>query len=599
MLKKAGLYISLLRDMMKVLNKKQRRNCTIVFFMIVIGGFLELLGVSAVLPVVKMIMTPESIGDDTIYREFVRLTGLSGNGEVILGLSTAVVLLYVIKNLYLTFSTYMQARLIADTRFTLSEKSLRAYMRNDYAFFVNENSSVVLRGLTYDIDSYLGTLQNYFHIGVRLINVLLICIWLFYTDVVLTLIVMGLGIISGGLITGLLKRRMRTMGEIKRTAEGNMLKDITQIVTGMKEIKILGRTDFFVDHYGNTVKRRCDIDVGYTTFSALPERIIETVFIGGLIMAVGTLSYMGKVNSAFMANLSIFAVASFRMLPFVSQLSGCLNILMFAYEPVTAALDNLKVNIAVEDISQSGNDDKKAGEKIKGFDHELTFHDVSFTYSTELPNVLDKINLKITKGDAIALVGPSGAGKTTLADIVLGFNRITDGEIRVDGKKVALGEKSWGRLIGYVSQSIFMLDDTIKKNIAFGLKDDEIDDKKVADVVKKAQLNDFVDSLPEGIETEIGESGAKISGGQRQRIAIARALYFDPEILILDEATSALDNDTEKAVMEAIDILKGEKTLIIVAHRLSTISKCRHIYEVRDGVLTEKKLVDGVLTSLD
>ena len=599
MLKKAGLFIGLLRDMMKVLNKKQRRNCTVVFVMIVVGGFLELLGVSAVLPVVKIIMTPDKAGDDMLYSWFVRLTGLNGNREVILGLSVSVVLLYLVKNVYLTLSTYMQARLVADTRYTLSEKSLRAYIRNDYAFFVNENSSVILRGLTSDIDAYLNTLQNYFNIGVRLINVFLICVWLFCTDIVLTLIVVGLGLVSVVIITGILKRKMRTMGALRRNAEGNMLKDITQIVTGMKEIKILGRRDYFVKHYGETVKKRCSIDVGYTTLSPLPERIIETVFIGGLIMAVGVLSYMGKVDGTFVANLSIFAVASFRMLPFVSQLSGCLNILMFSYEPVTAALNNLKSTISNGEMIKAEDDDCIAGERIDGFNRELVLSGLSFAYSPELPNVLDGIDLKVEKGDSVALVGPSGAGKTTLADVILGLNRITGGRIAVDGKEIDLGERSWGGLIGYVSQNIFMLDDTIKNNIAFGCGQDEIDNEKLKDVIKKAQLNDFIDSLPDGLETQIGESGAKISGGQKQRIAIARALYFNPEILILDEATSALDNDTEKAVMEAIGILKGEKTLIIVAHRLSTISKCNHIYEVRDGALTEKKLVDGILTSMD
>ena len=316
-------------------------------------------------------------------------------------------------------------------------------------------------------------------------------------------------------------------------------------------------------------------------------------------MAVGVLSYMGKVDGTFVANLSIFAVASFRMLPFVSQLSGCLNILMFSYEPVTAALNNLKSTISNGEMIKAEDDDCIAGERIDGFNRELVLSGLSFAYSPELPNVLDGIDLKVEKGDSVALVGPSGAGKTTLADVILGLNRITGGRIAVDGKEIDLGERSWGGLIGYVSQNIFMLDDTIKNNIAFGCGQDEIDNEKLKDVIKKAQLNDFIDSLPDGLETQIGESGAKISGGQKQRIAIARALYFNPEILILDEATSALDNDTEKAVMEAIDILKGEKTLIIVAHRLSTKSKCNHIYEVRDGALTEKKLVDGILTSMD
>ena len=597
MFKKIGLFTGLLKEMMEVLNAKQRRNCLIVFVMIVIGGFLELLGVSAVLPVVELIMTPDTAGNDPMYTAFVKITGLRSDKEIMLGMAVAVVLLYFIKNLYLIVSTHIQSRLVADTRYTLSEKSIRAYMRNEYAFFVNENSSVILRGLTSDIDAYLNTLQNYFNIGVRLINVFLICIWLLYTDVTLTVIVVGLGAAAMGLITGVLKRKMRSMGIVKRAAEGNMLKDITQTVSGIKEIKILNRDDFFVNRYGKTVKKRCSIDIGYTTLAACPERILETIFIGGLILAVGLFSYFGKVDGAFIANLSIFAVASFRMLPFVSQLSSCLNILMFSYEPTRAALANLKGKLS-EEADAVVSSEEVAGERIDAFERELYLDGVSFSYGRELPKVLDHISLKIEKGDSVAFVGPSGAGKTTLADVILGLNRITGGKVYVDGKEIKLGERSWGKLIGYVSQSIFMLDDSIKKNIAFGCSDDEIDDSRLSDVINKAQLNDFIDSLPEGVDTNIGESGAKVSGGQRQRIAIARALYFDPEILIMDEATSALDNDTEQAVMDAIDMLSTSKTLIIVAHRLSTISKCDHVYEVKDGVLKGKRFVNGVLTDL-
>ncbi|MCR5421147.1 MAG: ABC transporter ATP-binding protein/permease [Lachnospiraceae bacterium] len=593
MLNKVKLFIKLFSDMIGVLDSKQKRRCILVFVLIVFGGFLELLGVSAVLPVVEMIVAPGTVIDNPMYTIFFDFFGFTNKKEIILGLSIGVTLLYLVKNIYLTFSTYMQAKLVADIRYTITEKSLRAYMKRDYSFFVNENSSVVIRGLTSDIDAYSNTLQNYFNIGIRIINIILICLWQLSQNALLTFIVVGLGLLSMGLITGVLKKKMRQLGITKRNAEGDMLKSITQIVTGIKEVKILGKDDYFVSLHGKIVDKRCSIDVGYYTLNPCPERIIETVFIGGLIISVGFLSFFGMVNEVFIANLSMFAIACFKMLPFVSQLSGGINSLMFTYDSVNASMSNIKETL--ENNADISNGFLTKGEIISGFNEKIELKNIDFAYGKDLPKILDNISLKINKGDAVAFVGPSGAGKTTLADVILGLKKINSGEVCVDGKKIDLGEKSWGNLIGYVSQSIFMLDDTIRNNIAFGCAENEIDDDLITEVVGQAQLTEFIDSLPEGINTNIGESGAKISGGQRQRIAIARALYLNPEILILDEATSALDNDTEKAVMDAIDILKSSKTLIIVAHRLSTISKCHNIYEVKDGGLKEVHFVDGEL----
>lgn len=587
MIRKVIQFITLFRNMMEVLNSRQKRNCAFVFVLIVFGGFLELLGVSAVLPVVEMILTPDDFKKSQIYHMLVGFTNVNSDKEIILLLSVGVAILYLVKNLYLTFSTYKQTSLVANVRYTMSEKTLSAYMKNDYSFFVNENSSVVIRGLTTDIDAYLNSLQNFFNIGVRLVNIVLICIWLMKTDIVLTLVVVILGVLAMGLITGAFKRKMRSLGKVRREVEASTLKSITQIVAGIKEVKILNKNDYFIELYGKAVKNRCSVDVWYTTLSPCPERIIETIFIGGLLLSVGLLSYLGRVNNAFVANLGIFAVASFRMLPFVSQLSGEVNIMMYTYEPTVAALRNIKGTFKEDGSSRPESD------TIKSFEDELELKDVVFSYEGGTYNVLDGVNLKIKKGDAIALVGPSGAGKTTLADIILGLNRIKSGEILVDKRRVNMGENSWGKLIGYVSQNIFMLDDSIRNNIAFGCKPEEIDEKRLKDVIDQAQLTGFIASLPDGLDTNIGEGGAKVSGGQRQRIAIARALYLDPEILILDEATSALDSDTEQAVMEAIDMLRSTKTLIIVAHRLSTIEKCRHVYEVRDGAVCEKRLKDG------
>ncbi len=328
--------------MVAVLTEKERKNCVVVFILILFGGFLELFGISAILPVVQIIIAPDAIKNEPIYISITRFTGIDSDKKFILILSVGVMLLYVFKNLYLTYSTYRQSRLVADIRSTMSEKSLRVYMQNKYSFFVNENSSIIMRGLTTDIDAYLNTLQNYFNIGVRLINVVLICIWLMCTDILLTLVVVVLGVIALGIITGALKRKMRTLGMTKRKAEGDVLRSIAQIVSGIKEVKVLEKDDYFISFFGDIVKKRCSVDVGYTTLSPCAERIIETVFIGGLIVTVGLLAYFGRIDDQFVASLGIFAVACFRMLPFVSQLSSCINTMMYSYASTTAALENIR-----------------------------------------------------------------------------------------------------------------------------------------------------------------------------------------------------------------------------------------------------------------
>ncbi len=588
MLKKFSQVIKLFGQMMDLLTGEQRKRCRIVFVMIFAGGIFELLGLSAILPFVKMIISPEALKEEWIYINVLSRLGLDSPAGIVPFLAALVVFMYIIKNIFLVYSTYVQASLIADIRTVLSRKSLTAYLSNEYAFFVNENSAIVIRGLTTDIDGFVSTLQNFFNTGIRIINIVLICGWLIYKNPILTLAVVGLGAIAMVLVTLGLKRSMRILGEAQREANAQTLKSITQTVTGIKEVKILNKTDFFSDRFRDVVKRRCGIDIKYTTLASCPERIIETVFICGLVITVSVINATGRADATFVANLTAFAMAAFKLLPFVSQLSGCVNSIIYNYPAVESIVNNMNKAFA-------GGIKSYEGDRVESFERELSLNGVVFSYGEESAKILNDISLTLKKGDSLALVGPSGAGKTTLVDIILGLNTIRGGSMEVDGKTVNIGEKSWGSLIGYVSQNIFMLDDSIRNNIAFGCSEDEIDDEKIKEVIRQAQLDDFVASLPQGLDTNIGEGGAKVSGGQRQRIAIARALYFDPEILILDEATSALDNDTEKAVMDAIDLLKDQKTLIIVAHRLSTISKCLHIYEVRDGKLHSREYKDGQL----
>ena len=276
----------------------------------------------------------------------------------------------------------------------------------------------------------------------------------------------------------------------------------------------------------------------------------------------------------------MFAVAAFRLLPSFNRITNFLSIILFNKPAVDAVYHDLK---EIEQIEKGTNYNEKENVKRTQLKKKIEIRNVCFHYPESEQKVLDMVSFEIKKNQSVAFIGPSGAGKTTLADILLGALAPTYGEIKVDGENINENLRSWQKNLGYIPQTIYLMDDTIKNNIAFGIEESEIDQKKLEEAIEKAQLRDFIEALPEGLETEVGERGVKLSGGQRQRIGIARALYNDPDVLVLDEATSALDNDTEKAVMEAIENLSGSKTLIIIAHRLTTIQNCDIVFEVKEG----------------
>ena len=314
---------------------------------------------------------------------------------------------------------------------------------------------------------------------------------------------------------------------------------------------------------------------------------MEMVFVAALLMVIIVKLLMGTHSEYFVATLSVFAIAAFRLMPSINRITNYMSILMFTKSSVSKVYCDLQ---EVEKLEKEGlSADDFADMELK---ETIEIRDLIFRYPDADSNVLENINFTIKKNQSVALIGPSGAGKSTLADILLGVLEPTQGTVFVDGKDIRGHIKDWHRRIGYIPQSIYLMDASIKENIAFGIGKDQIDEIRIERVLEEAQLKEFVDKLPEGLETVIGEGGVRLSGGQRQRIGIARALYNDPDLLVLDEATSALDNNTEKAVMEAIDKLAGSKTLIIIAHRLTTIQNCDIVYEVKDKQVKKVVLND-------
>ena len=347
---------------------------------------------------------------------------------------------------------------------------------------------------------------------------------------------------------------------------------------GIKEIKVLNRERVFVEEYNEEYKDYAESNRRFKVYSMIPKPVMETISISGLLLIVCIKVALGADAASFIPTISVFAMAAFRMLPSANRMAEYLSRIMFSKPAIDAIYHDLK---EIESLLEN----MKAAEDTADitFEKEITVQKISFHYPNTEKNVFSDASLVIPKNKSVAFIGPSGQGKTTMADIILGLLEPQKGEVLVDGVNIRKGIHAWNRKLGYIPQTISLLDASIRDNILFGIGKDKIDENRLGEAVKEAQLKEFIDTLEEGLDTVIGEGGVRLSGGQRQRIGIARALYHNPEVLVLDEATSALDNDTEAAVMEAIDYLAGSKTLIIIAHRLSTIRNCDLVYRIEGG----------------
>ena len=595
MLKDFGTLIRMWNQLRYIMTEKQKRQSAAIFILIIGGALFETLGVSAILPFIQSIMEPEELVNKWYIAVIVRTLNLKDTYSIVYLCGVFISLVYVIKNVYLFASSRIQSKFRWRFQKNLSTKMLASYMKRPYVYFLDINSAEIIRTLSTDVFGVLEILQNGFRFFSEFFTVVLIGIFTISVDAVMALqILLIAGLCFFG-ITFFFKNRLSKIGAKQRDANVERTKCAYQAVNGYKEVQVMQRADCFVEAYEEAYEGQRKLEVSFETISALPERLIETVCIIGLILVVCLRLASGVAVEEFVPKLSVFAVAAFRILPSVSRMTGYLNNVVYCRPTAEAVSDELH---AVEEYRQII--DRQINKEVEEqSDEEYSFRDkvevrnIRWKYPRSDKYVLQDVSITIEKGDSVALIGASGAGKTTLADVILGLLHPEGGAVSVDGIGIETIPRKWSRLIGYVPQVVFLVDDTIRNNIAFGLRQEEINDEMVWSALEQAQLKEFVQGLPNELNTIVGERGVKFSGGQRQRIAIARALYYNPDILVLDEATSALDNETESAVMESIEALQGHKTLIIVAHRLTTIRKCNKIYEITDGhaILREKEEV--------
>ena len=577
----------LLSKIFDILNRKQRYLTFLVFFLTLIGALLEVIGVSAVLPLIQAMIYPDQLRENALVKKLIAIFHIGGNTQLLLLISFGVVGVYLIKNGYLIFLSYVRIKYSTAIQRELGIRIMNIYMKQGYPFFIKSNTNDLYRGITGDVAGIYNILNFGFRLIAESITVVCICIYMFITDWIMAIFVATFALISVLIIMLFGKKKMRKLGEDYRKYDMLTRKWSAQAFQGIKEVLVLNRQEFFINRYRESTTKQQSAMVKQTVAAESPTYILEFACVVGLIFAVAFRTIMGVDNTSFVLNIAAFAVSAFRIMPSLGRIANAVNNILFNIPALNKTYETTKMKNVLENRGEIL-DDKRQGDF--SFKKEISLKNICWRYEGGQEDTIHHLNLTIKKGDAIAFIGESGTGKSTIADIILGLFRPQQGEICVDGIDIKKMPERWSKMIGYVPQSVYLLDDTIRNNIAFGIEEDKIDEGKIWEVLEQAQMRSYVEKLPEGLDTMLGERGIRFSGGQRQRIAIARALYFDPDILILDEATSALDNKTEEAVMEAVDMLQGWKTLIIIAHRLSTIKKCNHVYEILDGQAVETNI---------
>lgn len=588
--------VQVLKELNYILTGKQKRRFSWLLFVIIISAGLELVGVSAILPFVEAVISPEKMMNNEYIIRLIPILHIDSSEKLLILVGIALIMVYLLKNAFMLYANYVQYDFSTRVQMELSVKMLKAYMDRPYVFFVDTNTSEILRGCANDTASVYTIIDYLSTILAQILAVFLIGVFLIYTDPVIAISVLFLMLVVLMGMVLFFKPAIKKAGERNVELSTAKSKTLLQAVNGIKDILVMQRKKIFLDVYEEVNDKYRKVQRTYGVLSTSPDRIVEGICISGIIGIV-CLRLAGHSADmvSFIPKLAAFAVAAFKILPSIGKLANRMSGLIYHRPGLANVYRNmLEADQYSESVKQYSLDKSKDSIQRADlvFQEKLVIDHVYWKYENQKSPVLADVAITIRKGESVALIGVSGAGKTTLADIILGLLQPIRGSIRMDGVDVYTIQEQWAHIVGYVPQSVYLIDDTVRNNVAFGMPEEMVEDEFIWNALGKAQLRDFIESLPYGLDTIVGERGVKFSGGQCQRIAIARALYNNPEILVLDEATAALDNETETAVMESIDALQGQITMIIVAHRLTTIRKCDKIYEIKDGVAVERNKKD-------
>lgn len=584
--------VSMIKKIRYIFDRKQKFQLFVLGIMIFIGGFLETLGVGAMMPVVMVLITPDElmkyIEEYPFLQKLCDFLHIQDVGQITIALLLALMGVYVIKNLYILLLTYKQNAFIDQNRNRMISRVMAEFLNRPYEQYLGADIPTVFRITDNDIPHAFSLMLSLIQLASEVVVSCLIFVMMLILDAKMTLFVIALFGVLTLLIIKVFKPRLNQIGSKNQAIQSRIAKWRIQAIYGLKDVKVLNREEFFVRNYFESGKIGANVSTTYAVLNNMPRLLIETVFIVGMLGFLMLFIKGGGDMSLLVSTVAAFGVAAMRVLPSVNRINTYITQISYTQPSLDFVYQNLQEGMKTDAMlaERRANSQK---EKLT-LERQIELNHISFHYPDSDKDIFTDAHMVVPKGKSVGIIGTSGAGKSTIVDILLGLLHAQKGEITCDGVDIFKNYESWLAQVGYIPQSIYLVDESIRDNIAFGIDEDKIDDKRIWEVLEEAQLKEFVEELPEGLDTTIGDRGVRLSGGQRQRIGIARALYHDPEILVFDEATSALDNDTEAAVMDAVNSFHGKKTMIIIAHRLNTIEKCDLIYKVEDRKLVETTL---------
>ncbi len=573
--------MELLKKFSYIFDTKRKVLSVLLCIGLFIGALMELVGVSLIAELVKLIEKPEAIHTTGWMMWLYDITGAGSDRQFFFYAVLVMIGVYLLKNVYLIIINYVKYTFIYNNQLRLSGRLIDCYLKKPYTYHLDKNSAEMIRSIMLDAERFFQMLLTIFSVFSEVMVSALLCIYLLIVDWMITVSVVVILLVFSGLYLLIFHGRTKENGKISQYNDGKMHQAINQALGAVKDIKILHREKYFVKAFTKHGARKYTAVRNNEILGQIPAYLIETVCVGAILLVLVYKLYSGQDLNDMVPQLAAFAMAAFKLLPSVGKVDNYLNLIVFLKPSADLIYRDIKDTEDMLGVMLKDNDDTA----MKSSD--IRVEHVSYRYPNMTENVLTDVSFTIPDGASIGLVGPSGAGKSTIADIILGILTPTEGQVMYGDMNVHEHPIKWSRKLAYIPQAIFLADEPIRNNVAFGIEDEDIEEDKVWQALSEAQLDEYVRSLPEGLDTMVGERGVRLSGGQRQRIGIARALYGDPEIMVLDEATSALDSETEAAVMDAIERFQGKKTLIIIAHRLTTISNCRIIYRVSDGKITD------------
>ncbi|WP_215319374.1 ABC transporter ATP-binding protein [Polynucleobacter paneuropaeus] len=561
----------------RLLDRQERKNALVLLVMMIIGIMLETLGIGILIPAIALFTQDDISLKYPILQPFLQQLGNPSQASIVITGMLVLVGVFLIKSFFLAFLVRQQMQYCFGVQARLSQMLFSIYMRQPYIFHLQRNSSKLIFSVVNEVNTLIGNgLIPLMTLFTEITLVFGLCSLLLFVQPKGILIAGSLMVIFSWIFHRFTAARIRSWGELRQHHDGARIQHLQQGLGGAKDVKIFGRESEFIGEYRLHNVLTAKVQGKEAAMQQIPRLYLELLAIIGFAVVVITMVVQDQPIDTILPVVGLFAAASFRLMPSVSRVLGALHALNYSLPSINSVYAEATLPIPHAIVRQNN---------THAFCEQLELVNVCFGYPGGTTSILSDISLRILPGQTIGFIGFSGAGKSTLVDLLLGLLTPTSGEISVDGKNINLNLRSWQDQVGYVPQSIYLIDDSLRRNIAFGLPNELIDDAAVYRAIKLAQLDGFVADLGEGIETRVGERGVRLSGGQRQRIGIARALYHDPTVLVLDEATSALDNETEHGVMEAIKALHGSKTVIIVAHRMSTVENCDYLYRLDKGTL--------------